>query len=79
MKTLSLKISDALDRRIAHEVARRRIPKSTLVRELLEAQLAEGRPARPQSVLSKIGDLAGTTSGPRDLSSNPRHLKDYGA
>jgi len=32
MKTLSLKIPEKLDQRIAHEVARRKVAKSVLVR-----------------------------------------------
>lgn len=79
MKTLSLKIPEQLDRRIAHEVARRHIPKSVLVREALDKYLAGAAPAgkRPR-FLDLAGDLIGRYSGPGDVSTNPKYLKDFG-
>ena len=79
MKTLSLKIPEKLDRRIAHEVARRHIPKSVLVREALEQHLAGASPTGTQpSFLDLAGDLVGRRSGPGDLSTNPKYMKDFG-
>ncbi len=79
MKTLSLKIPEQLERRIEQEVARRRIAKSVLVREALEKHLgtvsASGRKA---SFLDLAGDLIGKYSGPGDLSTNPKYMKDFG-
>jgi hypothetical protein len=79
MKTLSLKIPEKLERRIAHEVARRRIPGSALVREALERHLADVSPAskRP-NFLDLAGDLIGRYSGPGDVSTNPKYMKDFG-
>jgi len=80
MKTLSLKIPENLDRRIAHEIAHRRIPKSAWVREALELFLSNGSTWKKQpSVLDLTRDLAGKyRGGPKDLSTNPRHMNGFG-
>lgn len=79
MKTLSLKIPEKLDRRIAHEVARRRIRKSALVREALEQHLAaEPVTGKPASFFDLAGDLLGQRTGPSDLSTNPKYMKGFG-
>lgn len=79
MKTLSLKIPEQLDRRIEHEVARRRIRKSVLVREALEQHLAGGTAAgKPASFVDLAGDLLGRRAGPRDLSTNRKYTKGFG-
>jgi hypothetical protein len=78
MKTLSLKVPAALDRRLAAVVARRGISKSQAIRAALEAYLdAEGSAGRG-SVLDLAADLVGCVRGPGDLSINPKHLKDFG-
>jgi len=79
MKTLSLKIPEKLDRRLAHEVARRHVPKSVLVREAIELHLAgESAGGKQPSFLDLAGDLLGTRSGPGDLATNPKYMKGFG-
>lgn len=79
MKTLSFKVSDALDNRIEVAVKQRGARKSVLVREALERFLSESREAQGGSVLDVAGKLAGCVrNAPRDLSSNPRHLRGFG-
>ena len=79
MKTLSLRIPEKLDRQIALEVSRRRVSKSVLVRELLARRLGGTSPSRKQpSFLDLAGDLLGRRSGPGDLSTNPKYMKDFG-
>jgi hypothetical protein len=79
MKSLSLKIPDTLDQRIALEVARRRIGKSALIREAIEEHLAKpSTPGKRQSFLDLAGDLIGRRRGPGDLSSNPKYMKNFG-
>ncbi|MSQ50954.1 MAG: hypothetical protein EXR28_03595 [Betaproteobacteria bacterium] len=79
MKTLSLKIPEQLQRRIELEVARRRIVKSVLVREALEKHLAGAQATgKKASFLDLAGDLIGKYSGPGDLSTNPKYMKDFG-
>ena len=79
MKTLSLKIPENLDRQLANEVARRHIPKSVLVREALVRHLAGAAPVGKQpGFLERAGDLIGRYSGPGDVSTNPKYMKDFG-
>ena len=79
MKTLSFKISDTLDQRIALELARRKIGKSTLLREAIEQHLSKPSASRKrQSFLDLAGDLVGRRQGPGDLSSNPKYMRDFG-
>ena len=80
MKNLSLKIPEKLDQRIAHEVLRRRITKSVLVREALEQFLSGTKPSKKQAaVFDLTRDLAGKyCGGPRDLSTNPKHMEGFG-
>jgi len=79
MKVLSFKVPAALERRLAAVVRQRGHRKSTIVRMALEQYLARGPEARRGSFLDLAGDLAGcVTDAPADLSSNPRHLADFG-
>ena len=80
MKTLSLKIPEKLDQRIAHEVLRRRIPKSALVREALDQFLFRSNSSKKQpSVFDLTRDLAGKyRGGPSDLSTNPKYMEGFG-
>jgi predicted transcriptional regulator len=74
MRTTSLKLSPALDRRLSDVARRRGTTRSAIVREALEAFLA----ARRGSIADLAGDLIGSLEGPGDLSTNPRHMDGYG-
>lgn len=79
MKVLSVKIPEALDRKITAAVKRRRMRKSGVVREALERYLDETQEARRGSFLELAGDLIGCVkNAPADLASNPKHLDSYG-
>ena len=79
MKVLSVKVPEALDRKIMAAVKRRRMQKSVVVREALERYLDETHEARRGSFLDLAGDLIGCVKdAPADLSSNPKHLDGYG-
>ena len=78
MKALSLKLPDALDRRLDSAVARRGVKKSVLVREALESYLDSSEPVPTGSITDLAGDLVGCIEGPRDLSSNPKYLDGLG-
>ncbi len=79
MKTRTLKMPDVLDRQVDEFAARKRVSRSVVVREAIEAYLLQGeKPERP-CVLAVVRDLAGCLEGPPDLSHNERHLQDYGA
>ena len=71
MKTISVKLPEALARWLDLESAARHRSRSDIVREALERRRqAAGEP----TAADVLADLAGTIDGPRDLSTNPRHL-----
>jgi len=79
MKTLSFKVPEALDRRLAAVVKRRGVRKSIVVREALSRYLEDANEVRRGSFLDLAGDLLGCVkNAPADLSSNPRHLAGFG-
>ena len=79
MKVLSLKVSEALNRKLATVVRRRGMQKSAVVRQALEQSLDESSEVRGESFLRLAGDLVGCVKdAPADLSTNPRHLADFG-
>ena len=79
MKTLSFKVPEPLDRKLAQAVKRRRVRKSVLVREALERYLDETNETARGSFLEMTSHLRGCVKdAPRDLSWNPSHFDDFG-
>jgi predicted transcriptional regulator len=78
MRTVSLKLPEALVARLASVAARRRKTRSELMREALESYLASHPGVKPDSFLAANRDLAGAARGPRDLSTGKAYLKDFG-
>jgi len=80
MNTLTIKIPPQLEREIVLASEREHLTKSELVRRALVAYISQRNAAVPaMSALDQAGDLVGCFSGgPSDLSSNPRHLDDFG-
>ena len=79
MRVLSFKIPDALERKLSAVVKRRRVGKSDVMREALVRYLDSTSEVRRASFLDLAGDLVGCVKdAPPDLSSNPRHLADFG-
>ncbi len=77
MQTISLKLPDDLLAELEREAKTRRITKSVLVRESLEAALRR-RPRRA-SCFDLAQDLAGSLKGlPRDLAHNPKYMDGFG-
>jgi hypothetical protein len=76
MKTLTVKVPDALFAEIAGTAKARNVPKSEIVRERLARKpIASKR----SSLWSRMEDLLiEADSLPADLSSNRKHLKGYG-
>ena len=80
MNTLTVKIPEALERKIARVARRKRISKSELVRQAIEQYAARSaEPGGFQSALDLAGSLVGSLRGaPADLASNPAHMEAYG-
>lgn len=82
MSVLTCKLSPALDARLADMARRRGVPKSVLVREAIEAKIADEASApgpRPANLLEALGDSVGSiATGKRDLARNKKHLEGYG-
>jgi len=76
MRTVSFKLPEKLDAALNDLARRRKSTRSALVREALEALAKGKRPSVTAAVDELIGSLEG--EGPRDLSTNPKHLVGYG-
>ena len=78
MKTITVKLPQALAERLGRAVVRRRSTWSALVREAIEAQLADAPGPIDGSCFDLAPDLAGSVEGPSDLSTNRARLEGYG-
>jgi Arc/MetJ-type ribon-helix-helix transcriptional regulator len=76
-RTITLKLPDALAARLRAAVQRRSRTQSEVVRTALESHL-DAEATFPGSCLDLARDLAGSVSGPPDLSSSRRQLRGYG-
>ncbi len=79
MKAITLKLPDTLDHRLTHFARQQKaVSKSEVVRQAIELYLN----ASPQSADVSGAVMAkkwiGLVRGPADLSTHPRHLKDFG-
>ena len=79
MPTLSLKLPGSLDAKITEAARETGTTRSAVVRKVLEEALSAEQRVGKGSCLALAKDLAGSVSGPRDLSVNKRHLRGYGA
>ena len=80
MSTLTIKIPPQLEQEIVLASEREHLSKSELVRRALVAYISQRNKVVPAlSALDQAGDLVGCFGGgPADLSSNPRHLDNFG-
>lgn len=78
MDPLTLKIPSELAAELEAFARSRGASKSAVVREAIAEYLAREPVSSRRSCLDLARDLAGIVEGPRDLSTNPKHLKDYG-
>ena len=77
MKTLTVRLPDALAAAIEEESRKRKLSKSDVVRERLER--APTGAAEPNAASSDIADLIGSVDGlPADLSSRMKHYLRLG-
>ena len=74
MRTITIKLPEHLER-LLDELARQRgSTRSAVLRDALEAYAGRARP----TATAVAGDLVGSLRGPRDLSTSPSHLDDFG-
>lgn len=78
MKILSLKVSDTMDHQLTQAASSRKSTKSEIIREALAVFLKNAGKGQEGSALMLAKDLAGSVTGPADLSDNPAHLKQFG-
>lgn len=78
MGTLTVKLPLRLEARLDELVRRRGQRKSTLVREAIERLVEERDEPAKGSVLDLVKDLKGIGNGPKDLSSNKKHMRGFG-
>ena len=79
MKTLTLKLPEELDALLSTAAAQRGDSKSSLVREAIAAYINNPKVTATEiSCYDLARDLAGSFDGPRDLSTNKKHMKGFG-
>jgi hypothetical protein len=78
MKTLTVKVPEDLDLKLAAAAAKRGESKSDLIRTALESIVRANEAIIPNSCLDLAKDIVGSVEGPSDLSHNKKHLKGYG-
>lgn len=78
MKTLTVKVPEDLELKLAAIAAKRGESKSTLVRAAIESMVNINDAITPHSCLDLAKDLVGSVDGLSDLSYNKKHLKEYG-
>lgn len=74
MRTVSFKLSEALDDALTDLAQRRNVSRSAIVRESLAALATDTH----RSVTAVVDTLVGSLDGPPDLSTNPAHMTGYG-
>ena len=78
MKTLSMRLPDALATKLNTLAKKRGEPKSEVAREAIEV-FVNGSDVRSELSCHDLGkDLAGCVEGPVDLATNKKHLRGYG-
>ena len=76
MKSLTIKLSARLSARVSRLALARNVSQSDVVRDALEVYSAHQQGTLGEAAALLRGSLKGL---PRDLSTNPRHLKGYGS
>jgi hypothetical protein len=78
-ETLSLRISKDESRALRERAQREGVSRATLVRRALRAYGITSEPESEKSGYDVIKELIGKSKGgPKDLSTNPEYLDDYG-
>jgi len=78
MKTLSVKIDESLLEKLNLTARKRGETRSDILRAAIESIIEGDDQIGKGSCLDLAKDLAGTISGPKDLSFNKKRMEDYG-
>lgn len=79
MQTISLKLSDAMSRKLDIATHKKGISKSELLRTIIEDYLSHlNNKKNKVSFLELAEDLCGCVNGPSDLSVNQKYFEDFG-
>jgi len=78
MKTISLKLPEALFEKLDSTARERGESKSALLREVIETVVTGGKKIGAGSCLDIAKDLAGCIKGAEDLSFNKKRMDGYG-
>ena len=78
MRAITVKLPEPLAARLRAVVRKRGSTQSAVVREALEAHLNQIVIRGDRSGLDVVRDLAGSVSGPPDLSTNRGQFRGYG-
>jgi hypothetical protein len=79
MKTVTVKIPADLNARLEAAARRQRVPKSAIIRQMLEAGVRRTRNAPKPTGYDLAKHLAGSLHGPPDLATNPKYMEGFGA
>ena len=76
MKTITVKVPEHIETWLNKRARALRVPKSKLIREAVEAQIEQ---TKGKSVYEMVKEFCGVShSGVPDLSTNMKHLKNFG-
>ncbi len=78
MKTLTVKVPEELDLKLAAVAKKIGESKSNLIRSAIEHIVTSSSTITANSCLDLAKDLVGSVEGPTDLSHNKKHLAGYG-
>jgi hypothetical protein len=78
MKTISLKLTDNLLRKLERTARERGQSKSDVIRSALEQYLNGERTLPPGSALEAALPWIGCVEGPGDLATNPKYMEGFG-
>ena len=74
MRTISVKIPVYLDEQLARISEQRCLSRSNIIRDAITAYVTEP----DKSFTALASDLAGSLTGPEDLSTSADHMAEYG-
>jgi len=75
---VTVKLGAPLYARVGRAAKARQETKSRIIREAIATGLEQKAEAEERSFYALTSEFAGCASGPRDLSTNPRHMKNFG-